>query len=81
MPRPIVLDLEVFPEGIDFSKEQIVIVVCSTQGDGVAPYSAKEFCDWLFRGDLVGDWSETLFSICALGDRSNVLYRFFEVSF
>ena len=62
-----------FPKGVDLSKEEIAIFICSTQGDGVPPYEARAFCEWLFDGASVGDLSALRFSVCALGDKCTVL--------
>ena len=71
--RPIVLNMADCPKGVDLSKEEIAIFVCSTQGDGVPPYEARSFCEWLFDGESVGDLSALHFSVCALGDKCTVL--------
>ncbi|CAD7700288.1 unnamed protein product [Ostreobium quekettii] len=66
---PAVADMADFPEGYPLNSEQVVLVVCSTQGDGVPPPEARDFCDWLFGGGA-GDLSGLHFSVCALGDSS-----------
>lgn len=47
--------------------EQLLLVVCSTHGDGVPPSEARGFVDWLHASAprLEG----LRFSVCALGDR------------
>lgn len=68
---PQLLDMADHPEGLDLSKEQALLIVCSTQGDGVPPAEARGFCDWLDSSALQdGALSEVSFSVCALGDRS-----------
>ncbi|KAG1673661.1 hypothetical protein FOA52_013326 [Chlamydomonas sp. UWO 241] len=66
---PAVVNMADHPEGYDFSSEQAVLVACSTQGDGVPPYEAREFCDWLFAGGS-GSLVHCAFSVLALGDRN-----------
>jgi sulfite reductase (NADPH) flavoprotein alpha-component len=59
------------PEGLaDLAREQAVFMVCSTQGDGVPPTEAREFCDWLTGGKAAPLPPTLAFSVCALGDRS-----------
>lgn len=65
------LDMADHADGLDLSKEQAVIAVCSTQGDGVAPTEAREFCDWL-GSDAAPALPSTPFAVCALGDKSYV---------
>ncbi|GFR40974.1 hypothetical protein Agub_g1639 [Astrephomene gubernaculifera] len=57
------------PSGYDFSKVQVALVACSTQGDGVPPTEAREFCEWLFAGKA-GSLAHLKFAVCALGDKS-----------
>ncbi|KXZ56804.1 hypothetical protein GPECTOR_1g724 [Gonium pectorale] len=57
------------PEGYNFSKAQVVLMACSTQGDGVPPTEAREFCEWLFAGNS-GSLAHLKFAVCALGDKS-----------
>eukprot|EP00210_Caulerpa_lentillifera_P002610 g2498.t1 len=66
---PIMLNMADFPTGLDITSESVILMICSTQGDGVPPYEAREFCEWVFEGSM-GDLSSTAFSICALGDKS-----------
>ena len=55
---------------------QALFIVCSTQGDGVPPSEARDFCAWLLHPDQhhalesTTSTSTTWFSVCALGDRS-----------
>ena len=42
------------------------------QGDGVPPNEARDFCEWLFAGKA-GPLSHLSYSVCALGDRSEVV--------
>ncbi|DBA90903.1 hypothetical protein WJX77_009914 [Trebouxia sp. C0004] len=65
------LDMADHADGLDLSKEQAVIAVCSTQGDGVAPTEAREFCDWL-GSDAAPALLSVPFAVCALGDKSYV---------
>ncbi|GLC44408.1 hypothetical protein PLESTB_000472800 [Pleodorina starrii] len=57
------------PTGYDFSKAQVALVACSTQGDGVPPTEARDFCEWLFAGKS-GSLAHIKFAVCALGDKS-----------
>lgn len=54
---------------IDFTRESIVALVCSTTGDGVVPNEATNFRDALKSTDVVLP-STTRFAVLALGDRS-----------
>ncbi|KAG2448381.1 hypothetical protein HYH02_006963 [Chlamydomonas schloesseri] len=56
-------------EGYDFSKAQVALLACSTQGDGVPPTEAREFCEWLFAGKA-GSLAHLQYAVCALGDKS-----------
>jgi sulfite reductase (NADPH) flavoprotein alpha-component len=67
--RPHLIDMADHPDGYDLSLEQALIVVCSTQGDGVPPSEAREFCEWLFSGKA-GPLAHMAYSVCALGDRA-----------
>jgi sulfite reductase (NADPH) flavoprotein alpha-component len=54
---------------VDFSKEQIIFLICSTQGDGVPPTSAKELHDYLHIKSQPGpQWQGKVYSVLALGD-------------
>lgn len=57
------------PEGYSFASSQVVLMACSTQGDGVPPTEAREFCEWLFAGKA-GNLGHLHFGVCALGDKS-----------
>jgi sulfite reductase (NADPH) flavoprotein alpha-component len=57
------------PEGYDLSSEQVLLAACSTQGDGVPPSEAREFCEWLSAG-RAGALPALAYSVLALGDRS-----------
>eukprot|EP01023_Acetabularia_acetabulum_P032222 TRINITY_DN3009_c0_g1_i7.p1 TRINITY_DN3009_c0_g1~~TRINITY_DN3009_c0_g1_i7.p1 ORF type:complete len:556 (+),score=99.54 TRINITY_DN3009_c0_g1_i7:490-2157(+) len=60
-----------YPKGFNFKGEQVVLVICSTSGDGVPPAYARPFCEWLRDGADGGSGIEdTYFSVLALGDRS-----------
>ncbi|EIE23365.1 hypothetical protein COCSUDRAFT_36399 [Coccomyxa subellipsoidea C-169] len=67
--RPRLLDMAEHPEGYPLDAEQALLVVCSTQGDGVPPSEAREFCDWL-AGASAAKVAGLNFSVCALGDTS-----------
>lgn len=68
---PVLLDMADYPEGLPTLTEhhQALLVVCSTQGDGVPPGDAREFCDWL-GSSAAPPLGELSFSVAALGDRS-----------
>jgi sulfite reductase (NADPH) flavoprotein alpha-component len=67
---PVLLDMADYPEGLSSLTEfQALLVVCSTQGDGVPPGDAREFCDWL-GSSAAPPLGELCFSVAALGDRS-----------
>ena len=59
------------PKGLDAASAgyQAVLVVCSTQGDGVPPSDARDFCDWL-SSPGAPPLAGLPFSVCALGDKS-----------
>lgn len=63
------LDMADHPEGLDLSQNQAVLVVCSTQGDGVPPTEARDFCDWL-GSSAAPHLPNSSYAVCALGDRS-----------
>lgn len=68
LPRPVIFDMADVPEGMPaLAAQQAVLVVCSTQGDGVPPAEARGFCTWL-AGLKHGDFDGVPFSVCALGD-------------
>jgi sulfite reductase alpha subunit-like flavoprotein len=66
---PELIDMADYPEGLPLDAAQAVLMVCSTQGDGVAPTEATEFCAWLLsnRAPML---TGTVYSVCALGDKS-----------
>ena len=66
--RPKLVDMADCPEGCDLAGEQLVLAACSTQGDGVPPAEAREFCDWL-QSQAAPKLQGTAFAVCALGDR------------
>lgn len=66
---PELVNMADVPEGYDFSREQAVFMACSTQGDGVPPTEAREFCEWLFGGKA-GILQHLHFAVIALGDSS-----------
>lgn len=48
----------------------LVVVVCSTQGDGVPPADAVPFVEWLHSAPGAPRLERTAFAVAALGDRS-----------
>jgi len=68
---PRVVDMEDY-ELLELSKEQIIIVVTSTYGDGVPPTRARKFFDHIEANPL--QLSNTQFSVLALGDSSYPYY-------
>jgi sulfite reductase (NADPH) flavoprotein alpha-component len=61
------------PEGLPLERHQALLIVCSTQGDGVPPGEARDFCDWLHSPAAAAGGPGALgalrYSVCALGDR------------
>ncbi|WIA38912.1 hypothetical protein OEZ86_005065 [Tetradesmus obliquus] len=57
------------PEGYDLAGQQAALLCFSTQGDGVPPTEAREFCEWLTAGKA-GPLPGLPYSVCALGDTS-----------
>lgn len=43
--------------------------IARSQGDGVPPSEARDFCDWLTAGKA-GDLTGLPYAVCALGDTS-----------
>ncbi|KAI8473830.1 MAG: sulfite reductase [Monoraphidium minutum] len=66
---PTLVNMADHPGGYPLSKEQAVLMVCSTQGDGVPPTEAREFCDWLTAGGA-GPLPDLPYAVLALGDTS-----------
>ncbi|GLI69078.1 hypothetical protein VaNZ11_013623 [Volvox africanus] len=66
---PLLENMADHPQGYDFSKTQVALVACSTQGDGVPPTESRDFCEWLFSGKA-GTLGHIKFAVCALGDKS-----------
>ncbi len=69
---PRLFDMADLPGGLPGMAEgshQALLVVCSTQGDGVPPTEAREFCDWLSSGAAPQLGVAVHYSVCALGDR------------
>eukprot|EP01132_Coremiostelium_polycephalum_P006074 gene6074-7567_t len=62
-----VVDMEEY-EIIDFEKEQLVLIITSTYGDGVPPTTARPFFDYLEANAF--NFSHIQFCVLALGDRS-----------
>lgn len=56
------------PQGLPvLTQQQALVVICSTQGDGVAPAEARGFCAWLASLETA-EFEGVPFSVCALGD-------------
>jgi sulfite reductase (NADPH) flavoprotein alpha-component len=54
---------------INFEKEQVILLVVSTQGDGVPPTAAKECWDYfMYKTSKGPEWESKLYSVLALGD-------------
>ncbi|EFA80409.1 NADPH-cytochrome-P450 oxidoreductase [Heterostelium album PN500] len=66
-----IVDMEEY-EMLNFEKEQLVLIITSTYGDGVPPTTARPFFDYLEANKL--DLSHIQFCVLALGDRSYPLY-------
>ncbi|EGC39536.1 NADPH-cytochrome-P450 oxidoreductase [Dictyostelium purpureum] len=62
-----IVDMEEY-ELIEFEKEQLVLIITSTYGDGVPPTTARPFFDYLAANQL--NLSHIQFCVLALGDRS-----------
>lgn len=58
-----------YRQGYNFEREQLLLVVCSTQGDGIPPSDARPFCEWLLESTNI-DLRHLKYSVCALGDKS-----------
>lgn len=66
---PRLADMANHPGGMpQLGRQQALLVVCSTQGDGVPPTEARDFCDWL-AGGAAPQLDGLPFSVCALGDK------------
>jgi len=63
---PRVVNMEEY-EVAELDKEQIVLIICSTYGDGVPPTRARPFFDWLEQNPQ--DLSKIQFSVLAMGDK------------
>ena len=67
---PQLLDMAGLPSGLPgLPSHQALLLVCSTQGDGVPPTEAREFCDWLSGPEAPQLGGSVAFSVCALGDK------------
>ncbi|GAM28522.1 hypothetical protein SAMD00019534_116980, partial [Acytostelium subglobosum LB1] len=66
-----IVDMEEY-EMVNFAKEQLVLVITSTYGDGVPPTTARPFFDYLEANSL--DLAHCQFCVLALGDRSYPLF-------
>jgi sulfite reductase (NADPH) flavoprotein alpha-component len=70
---PELINLADYPEGISGLENcQIILIVCSTQGDGVPPTEVRDFCRWLGSTNATTATIGPInyFSVLALGDRS-----------
>lgn len=69
---PRLLDMADLPGGLPapLAAHQALLLVCSTQGDGVPPTEARPFCDWLGGSGAPQLGGALHFSVCALGDTS-----------
>jgi sulfite reductase (NADPH) flavoprotein alpha-component len=66
---PQLLDMADLEGGLpSLASCQALLLVCSTQGDGVPPTEARPFCDWLASA-AAPHLVTTHFSVCALGDK------------
>eukprot|EP01026_Neomeris_dumetosa_P056801 TRINITY_DN5202_c0_g1_i11.p1 TRINITY_DN5202_c0_g1~~TRINITY_DN5202_c0_g1_i11.p1 ORF type:complete len:680 (-),score=89.85 TRINITY_DN5202_c0_g1_i11:366-2333(-) len=73
--QPVVYDMADYSNGFNFKGEQVLLVICSTSGDGVPPAYARPFCEWLKDGAGGGSGLEDVyFSVLALGDRAYAHY-------
>lgn len=66
---PQLLNMASFPSGLPLDQCQALLVACSTQGDGVPPTEARDFCSWLLSA-AAPQLAGVHFSVCALGDRA-----------
>lgn len=66
---PILMSMDDYPQGMDLKKFQVLMIACSTQGEGVPPTDARAFCSWL-HSDAASTVSNLKYSVCALGDTS-----------
>mmetsp|Transcript_42372 Transcript_42372/g.70567 ORF Transcript_42372/g.70567 Transcript_42372/m.70567 type:complete len:655 (-) Transcript_42372:473-2437(-) len=64
--KPRVINMADY-KAIDLDKEQAVVVVCSTAGDGIPPTEARPFYDFI-NSDSAQLPLGLPFSVCALGD-------------
>lgn len=53
-------------ESIEFDKETVLLVLCSTTGDGVPPADARPFLNWISSNPV--DFKHLSYSVLALGD-------------
>jgi len=49
LPWPCVANMADATPGL-IAAQQAVLLICSTQGDGVPPTEARRFCEWVFAG-------------------------------
>ncbi|GJQ10662.1 hypothetical protein GpartN1_g2453.t1 [Galdieria partita] len=56
-------------EIVDWKREELILVACSTTGDGVLPNEAKDFYDGLKEKFKEGELQNLNFAVLALGDR------------
>lgn len=66
---PELVNMADYPAGLPLDRCQALLVACSTQGDGVPPSEARDFCTWLL-GTSAPTLHKLNYSVIALGDRS-----------
>eukprot|EP01100_Stratorugosa_tubuloviscum_P013705 TRINITY_DN701_c0_g2_i3.p1 TRINITY_DN701_c0_g2~~TRINITY_DN701_c0_g2_i3.p1 ORF type:complete len:647 (+),score=313.73 TRINITY_DN701_c0_g2_i3:1103-3043(+) len=64
---PRVVDMENF-NFLEFDKETLIFIICSTYGDGVPPTTARNFFDKLEQNNF--NFSHINYSVLALGDKN-----------
>ncbi|EGG23834.1 NADPH-cytochrome-P450 oxidoreductase [Cavenderia fasciculata] len=67
------VDMEEF-EMLELEKEQLILIITSTFGDGVPPTTARPFFDYLEANASQLRLSQAKFAVLALGDRSYPYY-------
>ena len=59
---------------IDFADEPILVMICSSTGNGDAPDNADRFCRYVKRPKTPSVFATTRFTVCALGDSNYELF-------